>query len=114
MNCFFLGFPKRCRRRRFRYTKAHLDVLEDLFSVTRYPDIIMREEVARKIEVPEPKVQVRTETKFHFCNFIAIFLEESLPLSSFLVDQSNIYKVEFFQLALSLALLMYRGDRGKK
>lgn len=46
------------RRKRTVYSQHQLDVLEEFFQTNMYPDIHHREELAKRIYIPESRIQV--------------------------------------------------------
>ena len=52
---------KRKRRHRTIFTEEQFDELEKTFEKTHYPDVLLREELAVKIDLKEERVEVRFE-----------------------------------------------------
>ena len=66
----YSGVPKPPRRGRTQYSDNQLDVLEETFKQTQYPDAELREKTAQRIDVPASRVQVRKVVLKIFSLFI--------------------------------------------
>lgn len=50
--------PKRKRRHRTIFTEEQLEQLEGTFEKTHYPDVVLREQLALKVDLKEERVEV--------------------------------------------------------
>ena len=55
--------PRRKRRHRTIFTEEQLEYLEETFEKTHYPDVVLREQLALKVELKEERIEV---SKLHW------------------------------------------------
>ena len=70
--------PHRRRRDRTQFSASDLRRLESVFLVDRYPDIVLREELASDLSVSEDRIQVNRYTRSPLVHVIAAKLTQCM------------------------------------
>lgn len=65
--------PKRKRRHRTIFTEEQLEQLENTFDKTHYPDVVLREQLALRVDLKEERVEVSRYIYLFICVFDLCF-----------------------------------------